>query len=66
MEKTQKRPALHKYIKARGSMVRENPEIERLAEVTGYTADWIYLVVIGRKVRPASSRWRWSVRSWGR
>jgi len=46
--------ALHQYVGSRGPMTRYNPEILRLAKATGYSADHVYQVTIGR--RPPSGK----------
>jgi len=44
------RSALHQYIASKGFMTRTNPEILRLSNVTGFSTEHIYRVVLGERV----------------
>lgn len=49
MSKPEKRDRLHAHLKARGPITRENPELVRLAEETGYSADHLFKIAIGAR-----------------
>jgi len=41
------RNPFHAYIRAAGAMTRENPELKRLAKLTGYTVEHLFRVCLG-------------------
>jgi hypothetical protein len=44
------RSALHQYVSDKGPLTRNNPEVQRIAKATGFSADHVYQVVIGRRI----------------
>ncbi len=46
--KTARRP-LHAHLVKHGPMTRQNPELIRIANATGYSADHIYKIAIGSR-----------------
>lgn len=44
------RPALYQHLKAAGSMGRKNPELVRLAKVTGLSVEHLFQLALGRRV----------------
>ncbi len=56
MPKPEKRDKFHAHLKARGPITRENAELIRIADETGYSADHLFKIAIG--AREPSTRCR--------
>jgi hypothetical protein len=53
MADTDTKSPLHAHLYAKGPMTRKNPELQRLARATGYSAEHLFGVALGRRASRA-------------